>query len=271
MAIGFQKKRSNFRNILRKNSILKTGLRKTALFFKKFFFPLAASTALPVLLWSWPETASSESFTEQRNQMVEFDLKKRGISDSKVLGAMLKVPRHEFVEARHMNDAYADRALPIKENQTISQPYIVALMTESARLQPTDKVLEIGTGSAYQAAVLAEIVGEVYTIEIVKTLAREAIERLARLGYDSVRARHGDGYQGWEEAGPFDAILITAAAPKIPQPLVDQLKIGGRLVMPLGDHRGSQNLVVVTKTKDALQKEFITGVAFVPMTGEVRQ
>lgn len=231
-----------------------------------------AATALPTLLWSWPETASSESFTEQRKRMVEFDLRKRGISDSAVLEAMLKVFRHEFVEEKHRNLAYADRALPIKENQTISQPYIVALMTESARLKPTDKVLEIGTGSAYQAAVLAEIVEEVYTIEIVKTLAQEAADLLARLGYDNVRARHGDGYQGWESAEPFDAILITAATPKIPQPLVDQLKAGGRMVLPLGDLRMSQNLIVLTKTKDGkLHEEFITGVVFVPMTGEVRQ
>ncbi len=247
-----------------------TGSRKTASFFKTFFFPLAA-TALPVLLWSWPETVSNETFTEQRNRMVELDLKQRGISDAAVLEAMSKVPRHEFVEAAHLKAAYADRALPLKENQTISQPYIVALMTASARLQSADKVLEIGTGSAYQAAVLAEIVQEVYTIEIIKALADEATGRLARLGYVNVKTRHGDGYQGWEEAGPFDAILLTAAAPKIPQPLVDQLKIGGRLVMPLGGHPRFQDLVVLTKTKDGLHKEVITGVLFVPMTGEVRK
>jgi len=166
------------------------------------------------------------------------------------------------VEARHLNVAYADTALPIKENQTISQPYIVALMTENARLKPTDKVLEIGTGSGYQAAVLAEIVGQVYSMEIVTTLAGEAAKRLARLGYDKVKTRHGDGYQGWEEAGPFDAILMTAAAPKIPQPLVDQLKMGGRLVLPLGGHRGSQNLVVLTKMKNALHKELIPTSGF---------
>lgn len=230
-----------------------------------------AATVLPAVLWSFPETANSENFTEQRKQMVELDLKQRGISDTAVLNAMLKVPRHEFVQARHLNVAYADMALPIKENQTISQPYIVALMTESAHLKSTDKVLEIGTGSAYQAAVLAEIVAEVYTIEIVKDLAEEAAERLARLGYDNVKTRYGDGYQGWKEAEPFDAILITAATPKIPQPLVDQLKIGGRLVLPLGNLHRSQNLVVLTKKKDGLHKEFITGVVFVPMTGKVRQ
>ena len=195
----------------------------------------------------------------------------KGISNKQVLNAIGKVRRHEFLDPAFADWAYKDNAFPIDSNQTISQPYIVALMTESARLQRKDKVLEIGTGSAYQAAILAEIVEDVYTIEIVKTLAGEAAERLARLGYGNVKTRHGDGYQGWKEAGPFDAILITAAAPKIPQPLVDQLKIGGRLVMPLGDHRGSQNLVVLTKMKNALHKEFITGVVFVPMTGEVRQ
>ena len=248
-----------------------SGSRKTVSSFKKFFFSLAA-TALPALLWSWPETVSGDSFTEQRNRMVEYDLKKRGISDSAVLAAMLKVPRHEFVEESQRHVAYADTALSIKENQTISQPYIVALMTEVARLKPNDKVLEIGTGSAYQAAVLAEIVGEVYTIEIVKALAREAADKLARLGYNNVKARQGDGYLGWASAGPFDAILITAATPKIPRPLVDQLKTGGRMVLPLGEFRMSQKLMVLTKKKEGgLHKEFITGVIFVPMTGEVRQ
>lgn len=203
--------------------------------------------------------------------MVEIDIRGRGITDPAVIDAMLSVPRHEFVESRHRQFAYGDSALPIKEYQTISQPYIVALMTESARLKRGDKVLEVGTGSAYQAAVLAEIAAEVYSIEIVETLAKEAMERLDRLGYRNIKVRHGDGYQGWQEAGPFDAIFITAAAPEIPVPLVDQLKLGGRMVMPLGDHRLSQDLVVLTKKKDGLHKEFITGVVFVPMTGEIRK
>lgn len=202
--------------------------------------------------------------------MVDVDLRGRGITDTSVLQAMLKVPRHEFVDPQYSDLAYSDAALPIKENQTISQPYIVALMTQSARLRPTDRVLEIGTGSAYQAAVLAEIVREVYTIEIIGTLAEEAAARLKRLGYLNVKTRHGDGYQGWKEAAPFDAILVTAAAPEIPEPLVQQLKLGGRLVMPLGSYRLSQDLVVLTKQKDGLHKEYITGVVFVPMTGEIR-
>jgi protein-L-isoaspartate(D-aspartate) O-methyltransferase len=248
----------------------KLGSKKTGLFSSKFFLSLAA-TALPLLLWNWPEDVPSEDFTEQRKRMVEIDIRGRGITDPAVLDAMLRVPRHEFVELRHRHIAYADSALPIKEYQTISQPYIVALMTQSARLKPGDRVLEVGTGSAYQAAVLAEIVAEVYTIEIVEILAKEAAKLLDDLGYENVSVRHGDGYQGWEEAGPFDAILITAAAPEIPEPLVDQLKLGGRMVMPLGDHRLSQDLVVLTKKEDGLHKEFITGVVFVPMTGEIRK
>ncbi|GJL79493.1 MAG: protein-L-isoaspartate O-methyltransferase [Nitrospinaceae bacterium] len=223
------------------------------------------------MLWAWPEAVFSENFSEQRKRMVEIDIRGRGISDPAVLEAMLRVPRHDFVESRHRHVAYSDTALPIKKQQTISQPYIVALMTQSAHLKPGDRVLEVGTGSAYQAAVLAEIVTEVYSIEIIESLAKEAERRLIRLGYENVNVRHGDGYLGWEDAGPFDAILITAAAPEIPQPLVDQLKPGGRLVMPLGNQRLSQDLMVFTKNKNGLEKEFITGVVFVPMTGEIRR
>lgn len=203
--------------------------------------------------------------------MVDEDLRGRGISDNAVLKAMLKVPRHLFVEERFIERAYADSALPIKENQTISQPYVVALMTQSAALKPSDRVLEIGTGSGYQAAVLAEVAREVFTIEIVKKLADEAEERLRRLGYKNVNVKQGDGYHGWKDAAPFDAILITAATPEIPQPLLDQLKMGGRIVLPLGSHWFSQDLIRLTKEKFGLKKEYITGVVFVPMTGEVRK
>jgi len=203
--------------------------------------------------------------------MVERQLKPRGIADERVLAAMRKVPRHEFVLPEHVGRAYNDSALPIDEGQTISQPYIVALMTESARLGPEDRVLEVGTGSGYQAVVLAEIAREVYTIEINATLARQAKERLERLGYANVKARAGDGYQGWPEAAPFDAILITAAAPRVPEPLMAQLRDGGRLVMPLGNNPLSQELVVLTKTGSGVEREVIAGVVFVPMTGEVRK
>ena len=185
--------------------------------------------------------------------------------------ALLKVPRHLFVEPEYLSRAYTDFALPIKENQTISQPYIVALMTQSAMLKADDRVLEIGTGSAYQAAVLAEIAKEVYSIEIIESLARTAESKLKELGYNNVTVLHDDGYRGWQERSPFDAILITAATPKIPRPLLDQLKVGGRMVLPLGNTGSSQELMVLTKQEDgSLKEKFITGVVFVPMTGEVR-
>jgi len=202
--------------------------------------------------------------------MVDVDLRGRDIVDLRVLNAMLKVPRHEFVTEDYRNQAYADYPLPIGNNQTISQPYIVALMTQSAHLHPEGRVLEIGTGSGYQAAVLSELVKEVYTIEIVETLAHDARSELERLGYENVKVKHGDGYQGWEEFAPFDAILLTAAAPKIPQPLIDQLNEGGRIILPLGG-KLVQRLIRITKIKDELKREEITGVRFVPMTGEVRQ
>lgn len=203
--------------------------------------------------------------------MVEHDLRDRDISDEAVLKAMGKVPRHLFIDPGQSHLAYADGALPIKEDQTISQPYIVALMTQSTRLQPSDTVLEIGTGSGYQGAVLAEIVHKVYSIEIIKSLADEARARLKRLGYKNIEVKHGDGFLGWKEHAPFDAILVTAAAPKIPQPLVDQLREGGRMVIPVGTSRFSQDLMVLTKTRDGLIKKFVTGVIFVPMTGAVRK
>jgi len=206
-----------------------------------------------------------------RNLMVESQLKTRDIHDPAVLTAMAKVARHHFVKPEHVNRAYDDVPLPIQEEQTISQPYIVALMTQSASLKPTDRVLEIGTGSGYQAAVLAELVAQVYTIEIIGPLAMAAKTTLQELEVGNVKVRHGDGYRGWNEEAPFDAILITAAAPKIPKPLVDQLRIGGKLVMPLGGKSLGQQLIVLTKTEKGLEKEFITSVIFVPMTGEVRE
>ena len=203
--------------------------------------------------------------------MVANDIEARGIRDRAVLDAMLRVPRHLFVEPDYVKFAYSDSALPIEEDQTISQPYVVAMMTEAAQLDANDKVLEIGTGSGYQAAVLGEIVHEVFTIEIIEPLAQKAAQLLNQLEYTNIKVKHGDGYRGWDEAAPFDAILITAATPKIPRPLVDQLKIGGHLVMPLGSMSHTQDLVVLTKTKEGLERRLITGVVFVPMTGEVRK
>jgi protein-L-isoaspartate(D-aspartate) O-methyltransferase len=181
---------------------------------------------------------------------------------------MERVPRHEFVPDEFKAQSYADRPLPIGYGQTISQPYIVALMTELLQLKNTDRVLEVGTGSGYQAAILSEIVAEVYTIEIVEALALEARDRLERLGYKNVHCRHGDGYFGWEEYAPFDAIIVTAAPDHIPQSLVQQLKDGAKLVIPVGPPGGYQTLWEVTKTGEEVTKRNVTGVLFVPLTGE---
>ncbi len=205
-------------------------------------------------------------FQSMKEKMVETQIRARGIKDERILHAMLRVDRHEFVpgEVRHL--AYADRPLPIGEGQTISQPYIVALMTELLELKKGDRVLEVGTGSGYQAAILAELVDHVYTIEIVDSLARSAEKILKRLGYTNIDVKIGDGYIGWEEFAPFDAIIVTAAPSHIPQPLVDQLKEGGRLVIPIGDYY--QELKKITKVKGQINSQDIIPVVFVPMTGE---
>ena len=175
----------------------------------------------------------------------------------------------QFVPRSIRDHAYDDRPLPIGEGQTISQPYIVALMTEAVRPQPTFRALDVGTGSGYQAAILAELVDQVYSIEIVASLAAEATDRLAELGYENVEVRHGDGYRGWPEHAPFDVIIVAAAPKKIPQPLIDQLAPGGRLVIPVGE--SIQELVVVEKQSDGkIKRSRITGVRFVPMTGEAQ-
>lgn len=211
---------------------------------------------------------SVDQFRTLRQRMVSEQLAPPGrdITNVRVLEAMREVPRHEFVPARQRADAYADRPLPIGHDQTISQPYIVAFMTEKLAPQPTDRVLEIGTGSGYQAAVLAQLVQEVYTIEIVEPLGRQAREDLARLGYTNVFVRLGDGYQGWPEKAPFDAIIVTCAPDHVPSPLVEQLKDGGRMIIPVG--RWTQELVLLRKSGDALAREAVLPVRFVPMTGQ---
>jgi len=214
---------------------------------------------------------SGDNYEERRKEMVRNDIAGRGIRDKRVLDAMLKVPRHLMVGRFYRDRAYGDYPLPIGEGQTISQPYVVALMTEALALKPGDRVLEIGTGSGYQAAVLAEIVRDVYTIEIRQGLAKKAKDRLAELGYKNIRVRHADGYFGWEEYAPFDAIIITASANHIPPPLIKQLKTGGRLIIPLGSTTFYQVLTLVTKKEERLEVEQLTGVAFVPMTGEVQK
>ncbi len=212
---------------------------------------------------------SGSGFDDDRRLMVERDIKARGVSDKKTLEAMQRVPRHLFVEERLRKRAYGDHPLPIGEGQTISQPYVVALMTEALKLRPGDRVLEIGTGSGYQAAVLSELVKEVYTIEIRKGLADDAAERLDRLGYKNVMVKYADGYFGWADRAPFDAIIITAAANHIPAPLIKQLREGGRLILPLGSTVYYQMLTLAVKKKGDLDIEQITPVAFVPMTGEM--
>ena len=200
--------------------------------------------------------------------MVREQIEARGVRDRRVLEAMGEVPRHEFVPEAERERAYQDRPLPIGHAQTISQPYVVAAMTEAARLGPEARVLEVGTGSGYQAAVLGRLCREVYSIEIVEPLARQAAETLSRLGFDHVQVRHGDGYRGWPDAAPFDAILVTAAAPRVPEPLLEQLAPGGRLVIPVGD--ATQQLEVHTRGPDGFRVETVFPVRFVPMTGEVR-
>jgi protein-L-isoaspartate(D-aspartate) O-methyltransferase len=201
--------------------------------------------------------------------MVKKQIAARGVKDPAVLQALRTVPRHEFVPAEWRHLAYADQPLPIGQGQTISQPYIVAYMTEALELKRGDKVLEIGTGSGYQAAVLAEITDQVYSIEIVCALAATARQTLDRLGYQRVVAKCGDGYQGWPESAPFDAIIVTAAPDHLPQPLVAQLKEGGRLVIPVGSY--DQELIRYTKTKGKLREERLLPVRFVPMTGEAEK
>jgi len=202
--------------------------------------------------------------------MVEEQVRARGVEDRRVLDAMKQVPRHLFVPEEVRAQAYGDRPLPIGLGQPISQPYLVGLMTELLEVKPGDKVLEIGTGSGYQAAVLSRLAADVYTIEIVKPLGEQADRTLSRLGYSNVHTRIGDGYQGWPDAAPFDGIVVTAAPPQVPKPLLDQLAVGGNLVVPVGD--SWQDLVVLTKQKDgSFHKRKFLPVRFVPMTGEVQR
>lgn len=208
------------------------------------------------------------SFDEQRLVMVDEQICQRGIRDPRVLEAMKEVPRHLFVPPARRSQAYADHPLPIGYDQTISQPYVVALMTSLLDLGPEDRVLEVGTGSAYHAAVLSRIAREVYTIEIIPELARRARQTLDRLGYRNVQVREGDGYRGWPEAAPFDAILLTAAPPEIPRPLIDQLAVGGTLVAPVG--KDWQQLETIRRTPEGLEKGRGEPVRFVPMTGEAQ-
>jgi protein-L-isoaspartate(D-aspartate) O-methyltransferase len=209
-------------------------------------------------------TDQTDRFEAARDKMVRIQIIDRGITDPLVLKAMKKVPRHLFVPEEYAIEAYDDNPLPIGYGQTISQPYIVAYMTEVVNPDPSKKALEIGTGSGYQAAVLAEIVNKVYSIEIVPELARESADRLKDLGYKNIVVKYGDGYAGWKEYSPFDIILITAAAEQIPQPLVDQLSENGRLVIPIGAPTAVQELILLIKQNGKIEKKRLTFVRFVP-------
>lgn len=229
-------------------------------------------TTAPATTTSGPGGTSLPRTTERlekRLHMMTVQIESRGVKDARVLSAMRNVPRHWFVPTAYQREAYDDGPLPIGEGQTISQPYIVALMTESLRLKPGEKVLEIGTGSGYQAAVLAELTDKVFTIEIVEPLGRRAQRILSDRGYGSVRVRIGDGYMGWPEQAPFDAIIVTCAPEAPPKALVDQLAVGGRMCIPVGSQTWGQDLILLEKGPDGqLRERTIAPVRFVPMTGE---
>ena len=213
-------------------------------------------------------TASAQDYTAQRNRMVDRQIQRRGIEEEAVLRAMRTVPRHRFVPERYVQHAYEDRALPIGYGQTISQPYIVAYMTELIRPRPGQRILEIGTGSGYQAAILAQIVDSVFTIEIVSELADAVAERFVQLEYSTVTVRHADGYHGWSDHAPFDAIVVTAAAEHIPPPLIEQLKEGGRMIIPVGSPFFTQTLMLIEKKDGEVRTRNLIPVRFVPFTRE---
>ena len=233
---------------------------------------LALLVLLSLLIGAWAAFAGApgDDFGAARRRMVEVQLRARDIVDRRVLSAMEQVPRHLFVPEDVRVRAYDDHPLPIGAGQTISQPYIVGLMTQLLGVKPGDRILEIGTGSGYQAAVLSRVASEVYTIEIVRPLGEQAGRTLTRLGYSNIHTRIGDGYQGWPDAAPFDGIIVTAAPPEVPQPLLDQLAVGGNLVVPVGD--SWQDLKVYTKQKDgSFHQRKVLPVRFVPMTGEAQK
>ena len=205
----------------------------------------------------------------ERDQMVQEQIMARGVSDPCVLHIMRTIPRHRFVLEPDVKEAYEDHPLPIGCGQTISQPYIVAFMTEALSIEPHERVLEIGTGSGYQAGVLSQLADKVFSIEIVGSFAKRAEETFNNLGINNVMVRAGDGYQGWPNEAPFGAIMLTAAPEHIPQPLLDQLEVGGRLILPLG--RMSQRLILMKRTQDGWEKDELFPVAFVPMTGEAQK
>lgn len=224
---------------------------------------MRAATLIITLGWLLPQMLMQD-YKKLREEMVKIQIENRGVKDSATLAALRKVPRHSFVPPAQVNNAYEDRPLPIGYGQTISQPYIVAYMTEIIKPKSGQKVLEIGTGSGYQAAVLAEIVSKVYTIEIVEELGEQARIRLKNLNYKNVEVKTADGYHGWKEHAPFDAIVVTAAAEYIPTPLKEQLKDGGRMIIPVGSPYMTQQLMLIEKTGDKYRTSSKMPVRFVP-------
>jgi len=223
---------------------------------------LAAALLLPVM------PALGQDYALQRRAMVDVQIRQRGIREREVLQAMEQVQRHLFVPESVRPKAYEDQALPIGPGRTIYQPYVVALMTKLLDLDRGDRVLEVGTGTGYHAAILSRIARDVYSIEIDSTAAAQASKRLAALGYFNVHVRHGDGYQGWPDKQPFDAILLSVAPPHIPKPLIDQLRVGGKMVVPVGGF--FQDLLVITKSADGLEKSRVIPVRLAPMAGKIR-
>jgi protein-L-isoaspartate(D-aspartate) O-methyltransferase len=220
-------------------------------------------------LWALSVAASllaSSGLADERAAMIDSQLRARGITSQKVLDAMARIPREAFVPEKSRAQAYEDGPLPIGYGQTISQPYIVALMTELLAPAPEHKILEVGTGSGYQAAILSGLVHEVYSIEIVEPLATRAAETLSGLGLENVHVRAGDGYAGWPEQAPFDAIIVTRAPDHIPQPLIDQLKEGGQMVIPVGEQHGVQKLILLNKEGGTVRQKEVLDVRFVPLT-----
>ena len=234
---------------------------------KKFLFTIF----IVWIIFGLISSADAEQYDQERQLMVEKQIIQRGVVDPQLLDAMLKVPRHLFVPENLTSSAYSDTPLPIGYGQTISQPYIVALMTESLQLKKGFKVLEVGTGSGYQAAVLAEIGCVVFSVEVIKILADTAQERLNRLGYPEISVRWGDGYFGWEEEAPFDSIIVTCAIDHVPPPLIEQLKEGGKMVIPVGPPYSLQTLWLFIKENGQLTSENLGGVIFVPLLREVRE
>lgn len=239
---------------------------------RKYLIRILILSVIVFLIGSCARPRNTESETwdiKARSSMVRNQIVARGITDTLVIKAMTEIPRHEFVPTQYQHMAYGDFPLPIGEGQTISQPYVVALMTEEIELTPSDRVLEIGTGSGYQAAVLAMIGAEVYSIEIVPSLAEHASRLLSEMGYDNVHVKCGDGFLGWPEAAPFDAIIITCAPKTVPQPLIEQMAEGGRLIVPLGDD--FQMLTLLRMTGGEVTRDELIPVRFVPMKGKIEE